>query len=593
MSKSKEILHIYRRVSTRTQEEKYSLEDQLKSGIEKSKLLKMGYKDWCEGGKSGSSEDINEREVLTELYTLIQGGEVKHLYVFDLSRLSRNPMVSSLLRKELEDNNITLYTSETTLDFKSDEEVLMYDFFSSINQFFVRVQRKKSMIGKVSHFKKGGWRGGTFPFGYKSEKIDGVKKLVINDEESKWVRKIFEWYKNDESIKFISRQLDKNNVKPRRGKFWSFGSISVILKNDLYIGTDEMVDKITNPKKPKKLYYTDKRLQIIDRKTFDLVQEKIRLTLKRKNQLTKVKHDDLLLRGLLFCGSCREMFGTRVKPSKNEYYYYCRSNENNWRKIDDSKKVECNVRKGLNIPNTDKVVWNTLVEILNNSNLIKEQLKTTLLSDKSKDDVENDIKIGDLNKKRKYLEGKVHELEDREKENRNWYLKGDITKKQYEEGNRLISETKEERFSEIEEIVTRIEGIRNSKKWINWLERHTEWISNLEGDMSIEDKKEIVKTHVRKIDVHFDKEENQHRLKIHLNLPIVDDEYRLIEKGGKGKKRVYKIINGKSHKETDVPKTKKGRKKKVDLSTENQSVKGIPPIKNTSLRWSEVMGRKL
>ena len=349
-----------------------------------------------------------------------------------------------------------------------------------------------------------------------------------------------------------------------------------------------MVDNITNPKEPKKLYYTDKRLQIIDRKTFHLVQEKIRLTLKRKNQLTKVKYDDLLLRGLLFCGSCGEMFGTRVKPSKNEYYYYCRSNENNWRKIDDSKKVECNVRKGLNIPNTDKVVWNTLVEILNNSNLIKEKLKTTLLSDKSKDDVENEIKIGDLNKKRKYLEGKVYELEDRERENRNWYLKGDITKKQYEEGNRLISETKEERFSEIEEIVTRIEGIRNSKKWINWLERHTEWVSNLEGDMSIEDKKEIVRTHVRKIDVHFEKEENQHRLKIHLNLPIVDDEYKLIEKGGKGKKRVYKILNGKSHKETDVPKTKLGRKKKVDLSTKSHSDKIIPPVKDVSSLWSKV-----
>ena len=106
--------------------------------------------------------------------------------------------------------------------------------------------------------------------------------------------------------------------------------------------------------------------------------------------------------------------------------------------------------------------------------------------------------------------------------------------------------------------------------------------------MSIEDKKEIVKTHVRKIEVHFDKEENQHRLKIHLNLPIVDDEYRLIEKGGKGKKRVYKIINGKTHKETDVPKTKKGRKKKVELSTQKQSVKGIPPIKNTLLLWSSV-----
>ncbi len=35
----------------------------------------------------------------------------------------------------------------------------------------------------------------------------------------------------------------------------------------------------------------------------------------------------------------------------------------------------------------------------------------------------------------------------------------------------------------------------------------------------------------------------------------------MMEKVNKVEKRVYKILNGKSHKETDISKTKKGRKK--------------------------------
>ena len=100
----KEILHIYRRVSTFEQSTKYSLQNQLDFGITKSKELGMDYKDWNEEGTSGSSIHIEDREILTELYTQLQLGNVKHLYVFDLSRLSRNPIVSSLLRKGLEQN---------------------------------------------------------------------------------------------------------------------------------------------------------------------------------------------------------------------------------------------------------------------------------------------------------------------------------------------------------------------------------------------------------------------------------------------------------------------------------------------------------
>ncbi|KUO65281.1 MAG: hypothetical protein APF83_02880 [Lutibacter sp. BRH_c52] len=587
--KKREILHIYRRVSTNEQSTKYSLGDQLSSGIKKSIELGMDYQDWNEEGMSGSSENIEDREVLLDLYTKLQLGEVKHLYVFDLSRLSRNPMVSSSLRKELENHEVKLYTNESDVDFKSDEQVLMYDFFSSINQFFVRVQRKKSMMGKVSHFKKGGWRGGTFPFGYESEKVNGLKKLVIKTEESVWVRKIYDLYDNGTSVLDICKKLDKNGIKPRRGKFWSGGSVLVILKNDLYIGNDEMIDNISEPSKPNKLYYFEKELQIVDNETFNRVQNTIQLQLKRRNQLTKVKHNNVLLRGLLFCEDCGEMYGCRVKPSKNENYYYCRSRENDWRKIDESKKVKCSVKKSLNIKNTDEQVWLTLVDLLGKSHLIKETIKEDVLKNKFLVDIDKQEKIVELKKKKIYIDKKLKGLEERERENREWYLVGDIDKKQFDEGCNLIRKSKEEQFKELQILSLKIQSITDENKWISWLDKHSGWINGLNKNHSIQEKTEIIKEYVLKITVGFDKNINQHKLKIHLKLPIVNDKYKKL-KDSKSKK--YEILNGSSYTETLIGQVKVGRKKKENTH-ELTGGGEIPPIDQNSLRWSNCNYEKI
>jgi DNA invertase Pin-like site-specific DNA recombinase len=580
MSK-KEILHIYRRVSTNEQTNKYSLGNQLESGIKKAKELGMGYQDWNEEGVSGSSEKIEDREVLQELYLKLQLGEIKNLYVFDLSRLSRNPMVSSHLRKELGNNEVKLYTNESDVDFKSDEQVLMYDFFSSINQFFVRVQRKKSMMGKVSHFKKGGWRGGTFPFGYESKKINGMKQLVINPSESVWVRKIYELYDKDIAVKEIGKLLDKNDIKPRRGKFWSGASILVILKNELYLGKDEMIDRISNPSKPELLYFINKELQLIDDETFNRVQNRRQLKLKRRNQITKVKHNEVLFRGLLFCEDCGEIYGCRVKPSKNENYYYCRSRENNWRKIDESKKVDCNVKKSLNIKNTDEQVWNILVEILSTSHIIKETIKSKVLANVKMSDLEREEKVVQLKKKINYIKGKISELEIRETENREWYLTDDIDKKKFEAGKLLIQETKTKRFSELENLSMKIHSIEDEKKWISWLDKHQGWIDGLKDNYSLEEKKEVVNEYVLKVLVDFDTAINQHKLKIYLKLPIVNDIYKKLE--GRGN---YEILSGLNNSEIMVKGVKAGRKKKLKTSEipASSGEEKTPPIKETTLR---------
>ena len=578
---TKETLHIYRRVSTQEQSTKYSLNNQLELGIVKSKELGMNYQDWNEEGKSGSSENIEDREILLNLYTELQLGKVKHMFVYDLSRLSRNPMVSSQLRRELENYGVQLYTNESSVNFKNDEQVLMYDFFSSINQFFVRVQRKKSMMGKVSHFKKGGYRGGTFPFGYEGKKIDGVKKLVINPKESIWVRQIFDWYDNNVSTKEIGKNLDKNGVKPRRGMFWSLGSLQVILRNKLYVGKDVMTDNITDPLNPKILYHESSDLRIIDDETFSRVRHRVEKQQQRKNN-SKVIHNDVLLRGRLFCDVCGEIYGCRVKKVKNEYYYYCRSRENNWRKVSESKKVKCSVKKSLNIPNTDKQVWDTLVELLGQSHIIKETIKQRELLNKSKDDEKKKDRILELRKTKRYIEKKITDLDNRGTENRNWYLSGEIDKKQYEDGNELIKKTKDDNFKELEKVSLDIQSVLDENKWIDWLGKHNSWIGKLKDEYTIEEKKEILTEYVDKIYVNFDDTINQHRLKINLKLPIVDDTYDKM-RGGKNQK--YEILNGHRYKELVVDKVKRGRKKKL-LNEDTHRDTNIPPINLTPSLWS-------
>jgi DNA invertase Pin-like site-specific DNA recombinase len=554
----KEVLHIYRRVSTTEQSTKYSLQNQLDFGISKSIELGMDYKDWNEEGTSGSSENIEDREVLTELYSQLQLGNIKHLYVFDLSRLSRNPIVSSMLRKELEKNQVLLYTNDSNVDFNSDEQVLMYDFFSSINQFFVRVQRKKSMIGKVSHFQKGGWRGGTYPFGYYGSKIDGIKRLVIEPKESELIRKIFDWYNNGVTINEIRKRLDKSGIKPRRGQFWNTGTILVMLKNDLYLGTDEMTDNITSPLNPIILNSRNENLRIIDDELFNTVQLKIEDTLKKRNQLTKVKHHNILLRGLLYCGSCGEIYGCRIKDEKNEFYYYCRSKENKWRKVNPSKKHPCKVKKSINIKNTDDLVWNTLIDILTNSHIIKESFKKEMLELKLEDNIEKDEELLELKKEKKVLLKKISGFEEREKDNREWYLSGEIDNDSFQDNKKVIKISKDKVFKDLESLNIKITSVENTNQWINWLEKHTGWLNDIKKKYSIKEKIEIVQTYIEKIDVNFDTKLNQHKLKIQLKLPIVHDKY--VVKKSNSRQRKYQILNGTNYIEKEVEKTKVGRK---------------------------------
>ena len=146
-------LHIYSRVSTEEQTEGYSIENQQRLGKEYSN--KEGFsstKIWNEGGQSGSGEKIEDRKVLTKLLDKVLEGEVKDIFVQDISRLSRNSDVSHDILRILRDTKSTLHTNTGKISFSSHEDVLRYNILSSIGEYENNLRKEKIIQGIKSYF---------------------------------------------------------------------------------------------------------------------------------------------------------------------------------------------------------------------------------------------------------------------------------------------------------------------------------------------------------------------------------------------------------------------------------------------------------
>jgi len=237
----KEVLHIYTRVSTLSQADRgTSLAEQREAGIRRSKELGFSYKLWNEGGKSSSNDDLANRPVLDDLLRQIDKGLVKHLYVWNTDRLSRNLMTWGMIRTSLIKNDVHLHTP-TGEQILSDEVTnMVIGILSEVSQYDNRLRTQRTRLGKLRRVKENFWMGGPPPFGYSLKD----HHLVVNQTESDWVRKIFEWYAGGYSSLQIRNELLKNGVQTRRGNaIWSLGSIVALLDNTHYVGHYTYRDK--------------------------------------------------------------------------------------------------------------------------------------------------------------------------------------------------------------------------------------------------------------------------------------------------------------------------------------------------------------
>ena len=128
-------LFCYSRVSSDIQLSGTSLEQQKIMGKELSEKLGFSYVSYDEGSKSSNHEEISKRPKLFELYNLISKKKIKHLFVSDISRLSRTNTVSMMFNILMYKNKVKLYTMKGEYDFLNSEDKLMFGILSLFSQY--------------------------------------------------------------------------------------------------------------------------------------------------------------------------------------------------------------------------------------------------------------------------------------------------------------------------------------------------------------------------------------------------------------------------------------------------------------------------
>ncbi len=262
----------------------------------------------------------------------IERKKVNCVITKDLSRLSRNNFEANyfieifFLEKEI--RYIAILDNVDTYQKTSNND--MIGFKTLINDWYSKDISRKVKSGVWARKEQGLYVAAKAPYGYvKDEK--NRNKLIINDEEARAVKKIFQMYNKGDTMGEIARKLQADKIycpsyngfeKNKNGEYgWNYSSISKILKNKAYLGHTEYGKVINLSYKSKKVkqvprsewkiaYNTHKA--IISQDLFDSVQRRMNLNKRAKSHTHK-----WILNGIVMCKECGEPMQLKVKYRKD------------------------------------------------------------------------------------------------------------------------------------------------------------------------------------------------------------------------------------------------------------------------------------
>jgi len=536
--KNDQTLHIYTRVSTMSQADKgTSLESQLELGKKKAKDLKFSSEHWNEGGKSSHHDDIQGRPKLYELFQAIKAGEVKHLWVYDQSRLSRNDQVASILRYEFNKQGVTLYTKDGQFDLSSPSDKLLKQMLDAVAEFENSVRAERSRIGKLMKVKAGCWHGGVPPFGYEISN----SKLTENKAESKWVKFIFKQALKGNSIASIKKGLDSNGVLARRGGLWTLGSIESLMTNTHYLGHYVYTDGVSG----EKVEVTCPK--IVDEVTWNSINLERKRKASRKDQQNATTKNFYLLRDFMVCGHCGRKMAGRIKPAKSEYMYYCANKERVWAKEGESpthyqRGTGCGFDRAMNIQLTDKAVFDTVVNLHRDSSILKEEVKKRVYAEhgiKGTAASAEEMKGFERQlRKHETLFQSIQESIGNLEANR--ILKR-MDDKAYKIAVSRMNDEADRLKTEITNLRLKLRGEAEKKEWVNWMDNFGVEIDEKQK-LNDEQRQLYLKGLIEKIEAKFNRKTRAHELDIHFRHPIVGDGIKW--KDPKKKTLGYKVLNG-------------------------------------------------
>lgn len=167
-----------------------------------------------------------ERPAFAEMVAAIKANGVRTIIIESLDRLARELTVQQALLSVLQENGIALYSASTGQNITDDiRDDPMRAAMVQVQGVFAEVE-KKLLVRKMKKARdekreNGGHAEGQLPFGAKEgekEVIDLVLKLRKPDSLGR-----------QRTLQQVAAELDRREIKPRRGEKWSVASVWQIL----------------------------------------------------------------------------------------------------------------------------------------------------------------------------------------------------------------------------------------------------------------------------------------------------------------------------------------------------------------------------
>lgn len=336
----------------------------------------------------------------------IERKKINCIITKDLSRLSRNNFEANyLLEIYFLENNIryiSILDNVDTYNKSSNNDIIQ--FKTLINDWYSKDISRKVKSGLWARKEQGLFVGAKAPYGYMKDE-NNKNKLIVNKEEAKIVKRIFQMYDSGSTMGMIAKKLQDEKVycasyngfeKNKNGIYgWNYSTISKILKNEFYLGNTVYGKVINLSYKSKKVKFVPKEewkvvpnthKAIISKELFDSVQKKIKLSQKAKTH----KHT-WILNGIVTCKECGEPMQLKVKYRKDKktisfMRLYCSSSLH--------KKGYCiRKHKGINLQSVTQIVVGDLNKKVKNIVSSKDVSELLERHYKNKDNTEEENEL--------------------------------------------------------------------------------------------------------------------------------------------------------------------------------------------------------
>ena len=295
----------------------------------------------------GFSGYTMNRPEFNKLKDDLNDNKIDIIIVKDLSRLGRhNAKVQLFLENilEIDKRIIALGDKYDTCDKSTHRTVGITTW---MNELYI-IDTSQKIKDNIASMQKDGEYINSVPYGYIKDYHDKTK-YYINPLTAPYVKQIFDMYISGMGIKLIARELTEKNIpspsmirkqqtedrgrisKRKVSNKWDTKVIQKMLKNEFYIGTlilGKSKCRSINGKQietsPNDWYkFPDAHEPIIDKHTFNLVQEISKTRSYGGYRGKKIQTRPNIFSGLLYCADC----GSRMTSANggNNTRYICRA----------------------------------------------------------------------------------------------------------------------------------------------------------------------------------------------------------------------------------------------------------------------------